>query len=717
MTSSHQSNTWIGRLIGDRDRYRLESYLGGGGMGDVFLATDMLLGKQVALKLLKGALINTEAFSKRFAREVSLCAALKSDHIVQVSDYGMLAEGDPFYVMEYLEGETLGARLAHQEQLSPQQAIGIIVQVCKGLQVAHEGVEVWQKHTASSKQIKIVHRDLKPENIFLVPTVLGELVKIIDFGIAKIYNDQKIQETNLSVDNQFLGTFRYASPEQWESRKELDGRSDIYSLGIILYEMLSGTDPFDSNTNKSGAISIAFWARAHTQVPPIPLRSQPGCEHISREIEAVVMRCLEKSPDSRFASVADLGRAIIQAAVANNLPLNIAVPQTTPQNVSNITEAETAFSQSSPPIAKSDTESFAESIFPLSTPSKKTDRIQNAFAPELYASKTTQASTPLPNQTNQINQATSIATATDHPPGYKPLLLRLAIGTGIVALLTGGYVYWQGQNRNSAAVVSLNDINALKSQAKYEECIATASSVARDANIYADTQIILNQCRLERAKQLAMEQKFDVAFATIKQIPANSSVYNQSQNLAKQWSEQIITQATSKYQKGDFKVAIALLEAIPQTSPTHAKVQTTISSWKKDWQLAEQQYNAAKLELSKNNPQAAIEAASKIPKITFWQDKVKSILNDAKARIAKNSQPAIVSPSNTSPAPANSTPTDPASARIPDSTGNVERQRPTFDPPPEPERNPVVAPPPGRTWEDDPSSNQHNTNPNNDGGI
>jgi eukaryotic-like serine/threonine-protein kinase len=715
MNSSHQSNTWIGRLIGDRDRYRLESYLGGGGMGDVFLATDMLLGKQVALKLLKGALINAEAFSKRFAREVSLCAALKSDHIVQVSDYGMLAEGDPFYVMEYLEGETLGARLAHQKRLSPQQAIGIIVQVCKGLQVAHEGVEVWQKHTASSKQIKIVHRDLKPENIFLVPTVLGELVKIIDFGIAKIYNDQKIQETNLSVDNQFLGTFRYASPEQWESRKELDGRSDIYSLGIILYEMLSGTDPFDSNTNKSGAISIAFWARAHTQVPPISLRSQPGCEHISQELEAVVMRCLEKSPDHRFASVADLGRAIIQAAVVNNLPLNIAIPQTNPPNALNISASETPVNQSSPSVS----ESAAESVFPLSKPVGITNSTQNEnpFLSELYASKTTQASTPLPNQTNQINQATSIATASDRTPSHKPLLVKLALGTGIVALLTGGYVYWQGQNRNSAAVVSLNDINALKSQAKYEECIATASSVARDVNIYADSQIILNQCRLERAKQLATEQKFDVAFATIKQIPANSSVYNQSQNLAKQWSEQIITQATSKYQKGDFKAAIALLEAIPPASPTHAKVQTTISTWKKDWQLAEQQYNAAKLELSKNNPQAAVEAASKIPKITFWQDKVKSILNDAKAQIAKNSQPAIVNPSNTSPAPANSTPTDPASARIPDSTANVERQRPTFDPPPEPERNPVVAPPPGRTWEDDPSSNQNNTNPNNDGGI
>ncbi|NJM28270.1 MAG: hypothetical protein HC856_08745 [Pseudanabaena sp. RU_4_16] len=307
--------------------------------------------------------------------------------------------------------------------------------------------------------------------------------------------------------------------------------------------MLSGSDPFDSYTNQSGLISIAFWARAHTQLPPIPLRSQPGCENISLELEAVVMRCLEKSPDRRFASVADLGRAIIQAAVVNNLPLNIAIPQTTPPNASNITEAETAVSQPFSPIAKSDTESFAESVFPLSTPSKKTDSIQDGFVPKLYAPKTTQASTPLQSQTdrtNQTNQATSIATASDPTPSHKSLLVKLALGTGMVALLTGGfYVYWQEQSRNSLAIAILNDVNALKSQAKYEECITTANTVARDASIYADTQIILNQCRLERAKQLAAAQKFDTALASIKQIPVNSSVYNESQKLAGHWSEQI----------------------------------------------------------------------------------------------------------------------------------------------------------------------------------
>ncbi|NJM28269.1 MAG: hypothetical protein HC856_08740 [Pseudanabaena sp. RU_4_16] len=140
-------------------------------------------------------------------------------------------------------------------------------------------------------------------------------------------------------------------------------------------------------------------------------------------------------------------------------------------------------------------------------------------------------------------------------------------------------------------------------------------------------------------------------------------------------------------------------------------------TWKKDWQTAETQFNAAQLALKINKPEAALEAANKIPKITFWQNKVKLIVDDAKTQLARNSQPAIVNPSNISPAPTNSTPVDRSPTQVPDSTANVERQQPTFDPPPQPEHNPVVAPPPGRTWEDEPSSNQNNTNPNNDGGI
>jgi eukaryotic-like serine/threonine-protein kinase len=693
MSSSHRFNTWVGRLVGDHDRYRLEEHLGGGGMGDVFLATDTLLGKQVALKLLKGTLIDFEGFSKRFAREVSLCAALKSDHIVQVSDYGMTTNGEPFYIMEYLEGETLGQRLAQQQRLLPQQAIAIILQMCRGLQVAHTGVNVWHKDTGSSTKSRIIHRDLKPENIYLVPTVLGELVKIIDFGIAKIYSEQQqVQPTNLSFTNQFLGTFRYASPEQWENSKELDGRSDIYSLGMIFYEMLCGSDPFDSQATQADLASIVFWATAHTKQPPKPLRSQPGCAYISPEIEAVVMRCLGKSPDRRFATVTDLSQAIVQAAVDSNLPLNIFIPPPSPTDTSISTATNTNLeTEVGKFVAPVPDPSFSETITSAHIPPlTATELTQNAFPSKLRPSETTQGDNANPNR--------------------KGTILKLVGGAGIIGALAASYVYWQGlgnnSNRSSNSITVVEDVKALKAQAKYEECIAKSTSIASsisDAKIDADLQVVLNQCQLERAKQLAGEQKFDVALARIAQILANSPSYLESQQLIKQWSEQAIALAATKFQNGDLNSAIALLNAIPKTSPSYSKAQTAITNWKKEWQTAELNFNAAQSALKNNNPQAAINVASKIPKIAFWQNKVKPIVDDAVTRLAKINQPAIVEPSSPNSPTVAPAPVDNSPSRVPENPASVQPEVPTVQAPPEP--NPVYTVPPNQTLgEEHPSS-------------
>ncbi|MBD2449748.1 serine/threonine protein kinase [Nostoc sp. FACHB-152] len=309
MKNSSKSDSWIGRLIGDRQRYRLDERLGAGGMGDVFLTMDTLLGQQVALKLLKDNLANSSELRKRFEREVAVCAALRSDHIVQVSDYGVTAEGYPFFVMEYLRGQSLGQLLRRENRLSVERIITITTQVCDGLRAAHEGVTLWRNNATVSEHITVVHRDLKPDNIFLVPTTLGELVKILDFGIAKIREDTA-EHTKLT--NMFLGTYHYAAPEQLEVKANIDGRADIYSLGIILYEMLSGVDPFGLGLN-SQKISEISWALAHTSKPPVPLRSLPGLSQISPEIEAVVMRCLQKSPDERFNNVEELKQALQNA--------------------------------------------------------------------------------------------------------------------------------------------------------------------------------------------------------------------------------------------------------------------------------------------------------------------------------------------------------------------------------------------------------------------
>lgn len=301
--------------LGDKNRYRLEQEIGRGGMGEVFLAIDTRLNKQVALKLLSPVLVNSEAARQRFKQECAICAALKSPHIVQVSDYGITA-GHPFYVMEYLQGETLSQRLTRSHQLSVEQAVNIARQICAGLQVAHRGVELSEvpddQEIQPSRLIKVIHRDLKPANIFLVPTALGDLVKIIDFGIAKI---RSLQADTSEITQSLLGTSHYAAPEQFETA-ELDERADLYSLGIILYEMLTGTDPYGLGFNNR-PVSNTAWLKAHLTKPALSL-SQAGCE-LPLALEAVVLRCLAKSPAERFASVEALNQAL-QAAITKAPP-------------------------------------------------------------------------------------------------------------------------------------------------------------------------------------------------------------------------------------------------------------------------------------------------------------------------------------------------------------------------------------------------------------
>ena len=313
MKSPPSSNSWIGRFVGDNQRYRLDRRLGGGGMGEVFLATDTRVGQQVALKLLKDTLVASQEMRKRFEREVAVCAALQSDHIVKISDCGVTPEGFPFYVMEYLRGQTLGQLLLREKRLSVERTVKIMAQVCKGLQLAHQGVTLQRDGGKTTEHIQVVHRDLKPDNIFLVPTDLGEWVKVLDFGVAKIRSESLENSNITNITSTFIGTFRYAPPEQIQSDKNLDARGDIYSLGIILYEMLSAADPFGISI-KGSQISEASWVLAHAYEPPKPLRSQPGCENLPVQIEAVVMKCLQKNPANRFATVEELNQALQAAA-------------------------------------------------------------------------------------------------------------------------------------------------------------------------------------------------------------------------------------------------------------------------------------------------------------------------------------------------------------------------------------------------------------------
>ncbi|NEQ25064.1 MAG: serine/threonine protein kinase, partial [Microcoleus sp. SIO2G3] len=251
---------------GDQQRYKLVQQLGGGGSGEVYLAIDTRLGRRVAVKLLRGVLTKSKEVLARFEREVILSAALVSEHIVEVLGYGVATGDHPFYVMEYLQGQPLSQLMKHSNRLSADLTIQIAIQICAGLKVAHKGVVLWREEEEDSAKIKVIHRDLKPANIFLVHTAIGSLVKVLDFGIAKkLHTVEQSNQTNLT--QAFLGTFRYAAPEQLMDARNLDERADLYSLGMILYEMLAGTDPFGVGATPANQREIA-WARAHNAGQP-----------------------------------------------------------------------------------------------------------------------------------------------------------------------------------------------------------------------------------------------------------------------------------------------------------------------------------------------------------------------------------------------------------------------------------------------------------------
>ena len=274
----------IGRLLGNR--YKLQELIGSGAMGRVYRAKDTLLGGvPVAVKFLTLSIQNERMrLQERFEREAKTCALLgqKSIHIVRVMDYGV---DETYYVMEYLQGQTLG-QIIRRKYLSLPRFLSMSKQIGLGLQCAHDGISV------DGEICPIIHRDIKPGNIMVIQDPsFGELVKVLDFGIAKLIMSDS-DHTKF-----YLGTLAYSSPEQIEG-KELDSRSDIYSFGIMMFEMLTGKIPVVASTNSFGA-----WYKAHTFEKPCSFAEISPNLHLPKQLEDVIMNCLCKKPSERPQSI------------------------------------------------------------------------------------------------------------------------------------------------------------------------------------------------------------------------------------------------------------------------------------------------------------------------------------------------------------------------------------------------------------------------------
>lgn len=268
-------------------RYRIGQPIGSGGMGVVFAAEHLDLGELVAIKFLKpGSLAQGADALSRFAREAWAASKIKSEYVARVSDVGRLENGTPFLVMEYLEGVDLSDML-ESGALEIEQAIELVLQACEALAEAHA--------------LGIVHRDLKPSNLFCVRRSDGLLaIKVLDFGISKI-TAGGVADLRLTESSATVGSPLYMSPEQMSSARVVDERSDVWSLGVILYESLTCELPFDAGNLPELAVKIA------TERPK-PIRTVRS--EVPAALERVIARCLEKRPEDRYADVAELARAL-----------------------------------------------------------------------------------------------------------------------------------------------------------------------------------------------------------------------------------------------------------------------------------------------------------------------------------------------------------------------------------------------------------------------
>lgn len=261
-------------------RYRLISKLGQGGMGSVWRAEHLTLGIPVAVKLIDASIAQSEEALARFRREAQAAAELRSAHVVHIIDYGV-EDSTPYIAMELLEGESLSARLERVGRLTPADTVSILSQVTRALTRAH------QQH--------IIHRDLKPENIFIVQEGDDEVVKVLDFGIAKKLGLDSTSSGVKTHTGAMLGTPYYMSPEQAKGHPNVDHRTDIWSLGIITYECLTGVRPFERETLASLLIAIC--------TEPLPIPSQIAA--VPRGFDAWFARVASRDVSARFQSVSE----------------------------------------------------------------------------------------------------------------------------------------------------------------------------------------------------------------------------------------------------------------------------------------------------------------------------------------------------------------------------------------------------------------------------
>ncbi len=292
-------------MIGPGDlvsgKYRLVRLLGDGGMGSVYEALHEVLGTRVAIKVLHPELARRTGLVERFLQEARVAAKIRSPHVVQVTDVDRTVEGGHAYiVMELLEGESLAGLLDRQRKLPVTTSCQYTMQILEALESAHA--------------LGVIHRDLKPENVFVTHLGGKPVLKLIDFGIAKLRAAEGAQPRNLTVAGVVMGTAEYMAPEQARSAAQVDARADIYAVGVMLYEMLSGTRPVLGDDARVIALKVE-----RGEVTPL-VKAAP---EVPRELAGLVHRAMAARPELRFANAAEMRLALADALSGKRPPTGV----------------------------------------------------------------------------------------------------------------------------------------------------------------------------------------------------------------------------------------------------------------------------------------------------------------------------------------------------------------------------------------------------------
>ncbi len=394
-------------------KYTIVKQLGEGGMGCVYLAEQQLgsTARKVALKTLHKHLSHDPHIKARFHREAGTVAALEHPNTIQVYDFGEMADGTLYLVMEFVQGRSVADILEKDGAMPPARVENILRQVCGSLEEAHGH--------------GIVHRDLKPDNVVLCERAgQKDWVEVLDFGIAKRSSEHDPNEAKLTQQGMVLGTPPYMSPEQFTGQP-VDARSDIYALGVMTYEMLVGKYPFEANTAWE-------WASKHMTEPPRPIESQPLGPNVPERMRNAITRALAKDKDERFATVKEFFEAFASGSSAGSFATG-------------------------PSDARAPGESLAAGVASGGLPRAKTELGEPAFAgaPAMVAAGAYGAPPPPAAQALSRGPRVSVPPGPAHAPA-KQGGNGLVIGLGVlaVALLGGGVTTWMLSGKTKSVVTT-----------------------------------------------------------------------------------------------------------------------------------------------------------------------------------------------------------------------------------------------------------------------